>query len=207
MLTLVPTLERARHETTRRHDVSDITQILQDARWGRPGAHEQLASALYEELRSVARRDLAAERPEHTLQPTALVNEAWLRLFSGETATFENRAHFFGAAATAIRRVLTDHARRRQAEKRGGARLRVPLDEIDVGGPVRSDDILALDDALERMSAFAPLQARIVEMKFFGGLSTSELARALSLSESTIQRNWRLARAWLRSELDGIDGR
>lgn len=182
-----------------------ITQILQDVRSGRPGAPEELASVLYEELRAVARRDLARERSGHTLQPTALVNEAWLRLFTGPQSTFENRAHFFSAASTAIRRVLADHARKKQALKRGADRGRVPLDEVEVGGPVRSEDVLALDDALERLAGFAPLQARIVEMRFFGGLTTPELALALGTSESTVERNWRLARAWLRAELDGGD--
>jgi RNA polymerase sigma-70 factor (ECF subfamily) len=184
----------------------DITQILHDVQSGRPGAPAELVAALYDELRAVARRDLAGERVDHTLQPTALVNEAWMRLFQTDGTSFENRAHFFAAASTAIRRVLADHARRKQAEKRGGGRGRVPIDEIDVGGPVRSEDVLALDDALERLAAFAPMQSRIVEMKFFGGLTTPELARALSLSESTVERHWRLARAWLRQDLGERDG-
>lgn len=184
----------------------EVTQILQDVRAGRPGAPEELAAALYEELHAVARRGLAGERAGHTLQPTALVNEAWLRLFTGQESVFENRAHFFSAASTAIRRVLADHARKRRAEKRGGDRGRVPLEEVDVGGPVRSEDVLALDEALERLAVFAPLQARIVEMRFFGGLTTSEQAVALDLSESTVERNWRLARAWLRGELGDHDG-
>jgi RNA polymerase sigma factor (TIGR02999 family) len=185
----------------------EITRILRDVQAGREGAPEQLAAALYEELRAVARRDLAGERAGHTLQPTALVNEAWLRLFTGKDEGFENRAHFFAAAATAIRRVLADHARRRGAEKRGGARARVSLEDADVGGPVRSEDVLALDEALEQLASFAPLPARIVEMRFFGGMTTPELARALELSESTVERHWRFARAWLRSELDRGDGR
>lgn len=183
----------------------DITRILEDVQAGRADATHTLVTALYDELRSLARRDLAGERVGHTLQPTALVNEAWLRLFTNEQASFENRAHFFSAAATAIRRVLADHARRRQAEKRGGARGRVPLEEVDVCGPVRSEDVLALDEALERLAVFAPIQARIIEMRFFGGMTTPELARALDLSESTIERHWRLARAWLRGELEPTD--
>ncbi len=184
----------------------EITQILHDVQAGRPGAPEELVAALYDELRSVARRDLAGERAGHTLQPTALVNEAWLRLFSGNDNAFESRAHFFSAASTAIRRVLADHARRRHAEKRGGGRGRVPLEDVDIGSAVASEDILALDEALERLAAFAPLQARIVEMRFFGGMTTQELARALEMSDSTVERHWRLARAWLRGELDGANG-
>jgi RNA polymerase sigma factor (TIGR02999 family) len=184
----------------------DLTRILQDVQSGREHASQELVTALYDELRAMARRDLAGERVGHTLQPTALVNEAWLRLFTGEQTNFENRAHFFAAAATAIRRVLADHARRRRAEKRGGARGRVPLDEIDVCGALRSEDVLALDEALERLAVFAPVQARVIEMRFFGGMTTPELARALHLSESTIERHWRLARAWLRNELEEDDG-
>jgi RNA polymerase sigma factor (TIGR02999 family) len=184
----------------------DITTILQQAQAGNSDASQQLVTALYDELRTLARRDLAQERAGHTLQPTALVNEAWMRLFSGQSPSFENRAHFFSAASTAIRRVLADHARRRLAEKRGGARGRVPLEGIDVPGPVESEDVLALDDALVKLAAFAPLQARVVEMKFFGGMTTPELARALDVSESTVERHWRLARAWLRGELDAGDG-
>jgi RNA polymerase sigma factor (TIGR02999 family) len=179
-----------------------ITQILHDVRAGRPGAPEELVAALYDELRALARRDLAGERVNHTLQPTALVNEAWMRLFGNQPGQFENRAHFFSAASTAIRRVLADHARKRLAEKRGGGRGRVPIEEVDVGGPVRTEDILALDEALERLADFAPEQARIVEMRFFGGFTVPELAQALGTSESTIERQWRSARAWLRGELD-----
>ncbi|HUR27519.1 MAG TPA: sigma-70 family RNA polymerase sigma factor, partial [Planctomycetota bacterium] len=181
--------------------MADITQILQDVQAGRTGAPDELAAALYEELRAVARRDLAGERVGHTLQPTALVNEAWLRLFNGQEHGFQSRAHFFAAAATAIRRVLADHARRRQAEKRGGGAGRVPLEAVDEGGPVRSEDVLALDEALERLAAFAPEQARIVELRFFAGMTTEELALALGISVSTAERHWRLARAWLRCEL------
>jgi len=180
----------------------DITQILQDVQAGRSGAPDQLVAALYDELRAMARRDFAGERAGHTLQPTALVNEAWMRLFNGKQDGFENRAHFFAAASTAIRRVLADHARKRHAEKRGGDAGRVPLEAVDTGGSVRSEDVIALDEALERLDAFAPLQARVIEMRFFGGMTTDEVARALSISTSTAERHWRLARAWLRSALD-----
>lgn len=182
--------------------MTEITRILQEVRARTPGAPEQLAAALYDELRAVAKRDLANERADHTLQPTALVNEAWMRLVHGRADGFENRAHFFAAASTVIRRILADHARRRRAEKRGGARARVPLEDVEVGAAVRTEDVLALDEALERLAAFAPEQARIVEMRFFGGLTTPELARALDVSESTVERHWRVARAWLRSELE-----
>ena len=191
----------------------EVTQILQDVRKGRPGAADELVAALYQELRVMARRDLAAERAGHTLQPTALVHEAWMRLFGKdpEGAGFENRAHFFSAASTAVRRVLADHARRRQAEKRGGARTRVPLSDVepadgDLGLSVDSEDVVLLDDALERLAKFAPDQARVVELRFFGGLTTPEAARALGVSESTVERSWRVARAWLRGEIARHDG-
>jgi len=188
----------------------EVTQILQDVRAGRPGANDELVAALYQELRTLARRDLAGERASHTLQPTALVHEAWMRLFGKDAAAgFENRAHFFSAASTAVRRGLADHARKHMAEKRGGSRGRVPLEDIDLpglGGPVESEDIVALDGALERLAAFAPEQARVVEVRFFGGLTTPEAARALGMSESTVERHWRVARAWLRGELTRADG-
>ncbi len=184
----------------------DITQILRDVQAGRVNAPDELAAALYEELRAVARHDLAGERAGHTLQPTALANEAWLRLFNGQESGFENRAHFFAAASTAIRRVLADHARRRQAAKRGGGAGRIPLEAVDLGGPVRSEVLLAMDEALERLASFAPLQARIIEMRFFGGMTMPELARVLSISVSTVERHWTLARAWLRSELEDRHG-
>ena len=185
----------------------EVTQILQDVRAGRPGANDELVAALYQELRTMARRDLAGQRSNHTLQPTALVHEAWMRLFGKDAAAgFDNRAHFFSAASTAVRRVLADHARRREAQKRGGARGRVPLEDIDVGGPIESEDVLALDGALERLASFAPEQARVVEVRFFGGLTTPEAARALGISESTVERHWRVARAWLRVELTRADG-
>ena len=189
-----------------------VTRLLQDLQAGRPGANDELVAALYEELRAMARRHLAEERAGHTLQPTALVHEAWMRLFrepggpEGEGAGFENRAHFFSAAATAVRRVLADHARRRHAEKRGGGRARVPLADTNPTAPLETGDILALDEALERLAAFAPEQARILEMRFFAGLTTAEIARALGTSESTVERHWRLARAWLRAELADPDG-
>ena len=194
--------------------MTEVTEILQDVKAGRPGASDALIAALYQELRVLARRDLAEERVGHTLQPTALVHEVWMRLFGKDPAAqgaFENRAHFFSAASTAVRRVLVDHARRRQAEKRGGARNRVTLSEVDgldaeQKGPVEDADVVALDDALQRLSGFAPEQARIVELRFFGGLTAPEAARALGISLSTVERHWRVARAWLRGELAQHDG-
>ena len=187
----------------------EVTRILQDVQAGRAGASEELVAALYQELRAIARRDLAGERAGHTLQPTALVHEAWMRLFgkdAQEASGFENRAHFFSAASTAVRRVLADHARRHNAQKRGGERGRIPLEQVEPEEPASAADVLALDEALGRLAAFAPEQARIVEMRFFGGLTTPEIAHALGSSASTVERQWRLARAWLRGELAEPDG-
>jgi RNA polymerase sigma factor (TIGR02999 family) len=184
----------------------DLTRILQEAQEGHAGAAEEFAALLYAELREIARREMAAERADHTLQPTALVHEAYLRLIGGESGSFEDREHFFAAAATAIRRVLVDHARNRAREKRGGGFERVSLDEVDPAAPIPPEGLLALDDALARLAGFDPLKARIVELRFFAGLKVEELARVLGASESTVRREWRMARAWLHGELDGSDG-
>ena len=168
--------------------MADLTRILTESRAGRTGAAEELAALLYDELRALARQELASERPAHTLQPTALVHEAYLRLV-GTDVVFENRAHFFGAAATAIRRVLVDHARRRARGKRGGGAVQVSLDDVDPARPIADAELLGLDEALARLAVLDPLKARIVELRFFSGLSVDELARALELSESTVRRH------------------
>lgn len=181
---------------------SDVTRILEASRDGDALAVAQLSALLYEELRAMAAREMADERPAHTLQPTALAHEAYLRLLGSSGATFENRAHFFAAAATALRRVLVDHARRRARAKRGGERAQVSLEELELAGPVPPEELLALDGALARLAELDPLKARLVELRFFTGMTFEELARVLELSESTVQRHWRLARAWLRGALE-----
>lgn len=186
--------------------MENLTRILERAGEGDAQSARRLATLLYEELRSLARREMAGERPEHTLEPTALVHEAYLRLMSGEPVRFENRAHFFGAAASAIRRVLVEHARSRGRVKRGDGRARVDFDAVDVEGAMPSEDLCALDEALGRLAEFAPVQARIVELRFFAGMTIPEVARLLSVSETTVQRDWRLARAWLKGELGAGDG-
>ena len=184
----------------------DLTRILSEAQEGRAASAQELAAVLYGELREIARREMADERAGHTLQPTALVHEAYLRLVGEGSGSFENREHFFAAAATAIRRVLVDHARKRAREKRGGNLARVPIDDVDPVAPIPVSELLSLDEALDRLAAFDPTKGRIVELRFFAGLSIEELARVLGASESTIRREWRAARAWLRSELDGSHG-
>lgn len=171
-----------------------------------PRSPEHLSTVLYDELRELAQREMAGERPDHTLQPTALAHEAWLRLERNRDATFENRAHFFGAAAIAIRRILVEHARRRARLKRGGGAARVDLAAIDPAGPVPDEALLELDRALERLAVFAPDHARIVELRFFAGMALPEIARMKGVSVSTVQREWRLARAWLKTELEEGDG-
>jgi RNA polymerase sigma factor (TIGR02999 family) len=180
----------------------DVTQILARAGEGDPGAAERLAVLLYEELRALARNEMARERPGHTLQPTALVHEAYLRLIGEQGASFENRRHFYGAAARAIRRVLVDHARRRGRQKRGGDVQRTQFDDALAVAPLRDERLIALDEALEGLAAQDPGKARLVELRFFGGFTLDEAARALGVSESKVVRDWRVARAWLQSALD-----
>ena len=184
----------------------DLTRLLDRVRNGDHAASEQLARLLYGELRSMAQRQLAGERRDHTLQPTALVHEAWLRLAPEGGSEFENHAHFLGAGALAIRRVLVEHARKRGRIKRGGGLERVDLDAIDPAEPVRDESLLALDEALDDLAAFAPLHARVVELRFFAGMTVAEVAKVTNVSESTVQREWRIARAWLRERLEERDG-
>jgi RNA polymerase sigma factor (TIGR02999 family) len=181
--------------------MTEFTSILQSAGDGDPEAARRLVALLYAELRALARREMAGERPDHTLQPTALVHEAYMRLVGDGDATFENRAHFFGAAARAIRRILVEHARRRGRQKRGGAGQRVTLDEALVVVPERDDRLLALDEALERLAALDPAKARLVELRYFAGATLQESARMLGVSESTVVRDWRTTRAWLHAAL------
>ena len=183
----------------------DLTRILEEARRGRAGAADELAALLYEELRALARQQMAHERPDHTLQPTAVVHEAYLRLVGGE-GSFESRAHFFAAAASAIRRVLVDHARQRSRVKRGGGEVPVRLDGLDPAMTLPAPELLDLDGALARLAALDPFKARIVELRFFAGMTVEELAGLLGSSESSVRREWRAARAWLRGELDSADG-
>ena len=187
--------------------MNDIHRMLRSMQMGDAGASEELAAVLYAELRELAQREMARERRDHTLQATALVHEAYLRLFGDENTGFADRESFFAAAANAIRRVLVDHARKRAREKRGGGVVRVPLDGLDVAEPLADEELLALDDALARLKEFDPTKARIVELRFFAGLSIEELVKALGASESTIRREWRMARAWLRAEMDGSRGK
>lgn len=186
--------------------MADLPRILASVRAGDARAAEELTGLLYAELHELAQREMARERRDHTLQATALVNEAYLRLVSEKDASFETRESFLAAAATAIRRVLVDHARKRAREKHGGSHVRVPLELVDIAEPLDDEELLALDDALARLKVFDVDKARLVELRFFAGLSFEELVRALGVSESTVRREWRMARAWLRAHMDGARG-
>jgi RNA polymerase sigma-70 factor (ECF subfamily) len=182
---------------------SEATRLLIDWSNGDREAAAGLMPLVYEELRQRARSYLQRERADHTLQATALVHEAYLRLVDQETTTWRNRAHFFGVAAQLMRRILVDHARRHRREKRGGAWDKVEFDEALTPAVSRNLDVIALDDALQDLTQLNPQHARIVELRFFGGLKTDEVAEVLKLSSRTVEREWRMARAWLRAQIFG----
>jgi RNA polymerase sigma factor (TIGR02999 family) len=171
--------------------------------WGKGdrGALEKLTPLVYEELKRLATRYLRRERREHTLQSTALVHEAWLRLIDQKHVHWQNRAQFFGIAAEMIRRILIDHARNRQAAKRGDGALKLTLDDALAAPDIRDLDLVALDDALQDLAKFDPQQSRMVELRFFAGLSIEESAEVLGVSPATVKREWAAARAWLYREL------
>jgi len=175
----------------------DVTQLLLDWSKGNQGAPDKLMPLVYDELRRVAQNYLRHERPDHTLQATALVHEAYLKLIDQTAVDWHDRAHFFGLASQMMRHILVDHARRHQAAKRGGLVQRLTLVEA-VSFPDQKDfDLVALDEALTNLSQLDSQQSRIVEMRFFGGLTIEETSTALSLSVATVNREWRLAKAWL----------
>jgi RNA polymerase sigma factor (TIGR02999 family) len=178
-----------------------VTQLLIDWSNGDEHALQQLIPLVHEELRRVARRHMAHERAEHTLQATALVNEAYMRLVDIRQVRWQNRAHFFAMSARLMRRILVDFARSRLYQKRGGAAQRITLDEALVVSPEPGSDLVALDEALTALAAVDPRKAQVVEMRFFGGLSVEETAEALHVSRDTVMRDWKLAKAWLLREL------
>jgi RNA polymerase sigma-70 factor, ECF subfamily len=179
----------------------NVTEILAAFRDGDQDALESLVPLVYAELRKIAARYLRGERPGHTLQPTALVNEAYVKLVDREDASWENRAHFLGCAATIMRNILVDHARARRASKRGGGRANITLDDSVAISDERAVDFLALDEALEGLAKLNADQARVVELRYFGGLSIDETAETMGLSSATVRRHWTVARLWLRREL------
>lgn len=183
----------------------DVTQLLQAMGDGDVQIAERLLPLVYDELRQVAERHMRRQPGNHTLQATALVNEAYMRLVSQDADNWENKAHFLGVAAKAMRSVLIDHARRKHAAKRGGGAGARQLDEAAVFDDQSPVDLLALDDALTRFADSYPDKARVVELRFFGGLSVEETARVLDSSTATVKRDWRMARAWLKRELSETD--
>ena len=184
--------------------MSDFTALLNALRPGDPTASAQLLPRVYDELRRLAAQRLAHEAPGQTLQATALVHEAYLRLVDTDKVQHWNgRRHFFGAAAEAMRRILVERARRRQAEKRGGGRQRVPLDDADPGYSPAEDEILAIDEALDRLAAEDPQAARLIQLRYFAGLSVEDAAAAVGVSRSTAYEHWAYARARIRCLLDG----
>lgn len=184
----------------------EITQLLLDWSHGDQGALSRLMPLVYDDLAGLARRYLMKERGNHTLETSALVHEAYLRLIDQQRVGWKNRVQFLGIAAQMMRRILVDHARGRCAAKRGAGMGSVSLDELLVLPVQRAPDLIALDDALASLEVIDPQQVRIVEMRFFGGLSTDEIALALETSASTIARRWRMIRAWLYHELGESEG-
>lgn len=184
------------------HAPGDITLLLAELRAGNSSAESRLLSLVYDELRRLARRYMRGERPDHTLQPTALVHEAYLRLAGQRGVDWQDRAHFFGVAAQLMRRILVDHARARNAEKRGGHEPRIALDDALAFTEEKCAELLALDEALSRLAQRDPRQARVVELRFFGGLSEDEAAEVLGISTRTLKRDWSVARAWLFKEIN-----
>jgi RNA polymerase sigma factor (TIGR02999 family) len=179
----------------------DVTRLLKAWSGGDQQALHELMPALYAEIRKLAGSYLRRERPDHTLQATALVNEAYMRLVDQREVQWQNRAHFFGIAAQIMRRILVDHARMQHAEKRGSGQSPIVLDEgLDVAD--RQLDFVAVDDALKTLAELDPRQAQIVELRFFGGLSIEETAEVTQVSPATVKREWASARAWLRRELE-----
>jgi RNA polymerase sigma factor (TIGR02999 family) len=179
----------------------EITQLLQAWGEGDGRALEKLMPLVYDELHRLARRYMAGERPGHTLQTSALVNEAYLRLVDVKSLSWQNRAHFFGVSAQLMRRILVDFARSRRSLKRGGETLTVSLEEGSIVSRARGAGVVALDDALKTLAAMDPRRSRVVELRFFGGLSAEESAEVLNVSPETILHDWKLAKAWLLREL------
>lgn len=191
------TAEKTKHAV----EALDVTRVLNTWRAGDPAAAAQLVPLVYEELRRLARNYLRRERGDHTLQATALVHEAYLRLLDYDAVSFENRAHFYGLAAKLMRQILVDHARARNASKRGGQAEKVTLDEARDLPLAAGNDLVAVDGALQDLTKSYPRKGQVVELKFFGGLEMKEIAEVLQVSEKTVLRDWQFAKLWLCREL------
>jgi RNA polymerase sigma factor (TIGR02999 family) len=187
-------------------DTREITQLLLAWGTGDEAALQRLVPLVHDELHRIARRCMAGERMGHTLQPTALLNEAYLRLSDVQHVNWQNRAHFLAMAARLMRRILVDHARGKQYKKRGGGVVRVPLDGVNVAALEPGRELVALDDALTELAKKDERKCRIIELRFFGGLTIEETAAVLELSPATVRRDWRLAKAWLFEVIGGTTG-
>jgi len=183
----------------------DVTNLLLAWGQGEKTALEKLIPSVYQELHRIARRHMRSQRPGHTLQTTALVNEAYTKLVDLDRVRWQNRTHFFAVAAQLMRRILVDSARARGAKKRGGGAQRVTLDEACTVTPQRDDDLVELDEALKALAEVDPRKEKVVELRFFGGLTVKETAKALGVSSETVMRDWRLAKLWLLRELKGSE--
>jgi len=187
-------------------DQAAVTQILENATRGDRRAVDELFPVVYDELRRLAQSVLLDERPDHTLQATALVHEAYVKLVDQTRAPWQNRAHFFAVAAQAIRRILVDHARGRGRKKRGGGAVNVSLDEaLNIAGAPPATDTLALDRALQQLALEHATKVEVVNMRFFAGMTSREVAEVLGVTERTVERHWQFARAWLYRELAGAE--
>jgi RNA polymerase sigma-70 factor, ECF subfamily len=187
-------------------DGTDITRLLGELRAGNKSVESELLEIVYPELRRIASRHLRRENSGHTLQPTALVNEAYLHLAGQYEKDWQNRQHFFAVAAQLMRRILVDHARRRNADKRDGHRHRVELTDWLVISDDKLEEILALDAALDRLAQFDPRGSKVVELRFFGGMTEVEVAEVLQIGARTVRRDWTIAKAWLHGELNPMPG-
>jgi RNA polymerase sigma factor (TIGR02999 family) len=187
-------------------NMSDVTRILQSIERGDPKAAEELLPLVYDQLRKLASHHMAQEAAGHTLQPTALVHEAWLRLVEAPGQNWNSRNHFFMAAAQAMRRILIERARQKGRLKRGGDQQRVPLEELDVATNADSETLLMIEEAMERLAEADPTKAKLVELRFFTGLSLEEAAQVLGVSTPTAKRYWAYARAWLFQEIERLRG-
>jgi len=181
----------------------DVTGLLEEIRSGNRQAESELIPLVYDELRRLAAHFMRQERPDHTLQATALVHEAYMRLVKQRNVSWQDRAHFFAIAGKLMRRILVDHARAHGRSKRAGGQYKVSLDEAVLLSPEQSDNLLELDAALDRLGKEHPRQSQIVEMRFFGGLSVEHIAEVLNISGKTVKRDWSVARAWLHREIRG----